>query len=79
MNITVTYDLFRLQALFLTELFYKAVAHDLLRRQLLRRQVLSFTELFYKAVAHDLLRRQVLSFTELFNFIMNVTVAHGCE
>ena len=67
MNITVTYDLFRLQALFLTELFYKAVAHDLLRRQ-----VLSFTELFYKAVAHDLL-------TELFNFIMNVTVAHGCE
>ena len=49
MNITVTYDLFRLQALFLTELFYKAVAHDLLRRQ-----VLSFTELFYKAVAHDL-------------------------
>ena len=74
MNITVTYDLFRLQALFLTELFYKAVAHDLLRRQ-----VLSFTELFYKAVAHDLLRRQVLSFTELFNFIMNVTVAHGCE
>ena len=54
MNITVTYDLFRLQALFLTELFYKAVAHDLLRRQ-------------------------VLSFTELFYFIMNVTVAHGCE